>query len=139
MLREIAIEHNKGRRLLVVTTNLDGEEVVIWDMGRTATRDDPAALNLFKDVLVASASVPGVFPPMLLPGPQGGHATPEMHVDGGVNTPFLAIPESLMLCTRSSTTGARASVHVLINGKPGRSHGRDGEARSSVRHRLQDR
>jgi predicted acylesterase/phospholipase RssA len=66
MLGAIATEHARGRRLLVVTTNLDTQRTVIWDMGRIAAIRSPQALNLFRDVLAASASIPVVFPPMLI-------------------------------------------------------------------------
>lgn len=33
MLEKIAIEHNKGRRLFIGTTNLDAERPVIWNIG----------------------------------------------------------------------------------------------------------
>ena len=100
LLRAIAAEHAKGRRLLVVTTNLDTQQSVIWDMGVIASRGDEDARQLFKQILVASASIPGVFPPVLLPGmTETGQAIAEMHVDGGVNLPYLAIPEEMMLWT----------------------------------------
>ncbi|NBB53077.1 patatin, partial [Rhizobium sp. CRIBSB] len=124
MLRRIAVEHARGRRLLVATTNLDSQETVIWDMGVLATQGDEAALTLFKDVLVASASIPGVFPPVLIAGVTGdGQVAYEMHVDGGVNTPFLAVPEPMLLWT--SPTPGRASVrlYVIINGQLGRQVG----------------
>ena len=41
LIRAIAREDQKGRRLLVVTTNLDAERAVVWDMGasrRAASR-----------------------------------------------------------------------------------------------------
>ena len=63
LLRQVAIEHGKGRRLLVVTTNLDAEEAVIWDMGALAAQGDEAALLLFRRILLASSSIPGLFPP----------------------------------------------------------------------------
>src|SRR5258706_1024192 len=66
MLGAIAAEHAKGRKLLIVTTNLDTQRTVIWDMGRIATIGSPQALDLFRDVLAASASIPVVFPPMLI-------------------------------------------------------------------------
>jgi hypothetical protein len=44
-----------------VTTNLDAQRTAIWDMGEIAASDDPGALNLFRNVLTASASIPGVF------------------------------------------------------------------------------
>lgn len=118
MLRAIADEHAKGRRLLVVTTNLDKEESVVWDMGVIATQGGDQGLKLFKDVLVASASIPGVFPPVLIAGRAGdGRLLQEMHVDGGVNTPFLAVPEGLMLWTRTSSAQGGGAIYVLVNGK----------------------
>jgi len=121
MLRRIALEHAAGRRLLVATTNLDSQETVIWDMGVLATQGDEAALILFKDVLVASASIPGVFPPVLIAGvTEGGEVAYEMHVDGGVNTPFLAVPEPMLLWTRPSGGRSSARLYVIINGQLGR-------------------
>lgn len=118
MLQAIAVEHTKGRRLLVVTTNLDKEESVVWDMGVIAAQGGERGLKLFKDVLVASASIPGIFPPVLIAGRSAdGRLTQEMHVDGGVNTPFLAVPESLMLWTRSSPAQGGGVIYVLVNGK----------------------
>jgi predicted acylesterase/phospholipase RssA len=66
MLAAIAAEYARGRTLLIVTTNLDTQRTVIWNMGRIAKIGSPQALNLFRDVLAASASIPVVFPPMLL-------------------------------------------------------------------------
>jgi predicted acylesterase/phospholipase RssA len=61
LLHDIAAENAKGRRLLVATTDLDTGELVVWDMGAIAARQGPAARDLFVQILVASASVPGVF------------------------------------------------------------------------------
>jgi predicted acylesterase/phospholipase RssA len=117
MLRQIAAEHAKGRRLLVATTNLDSEETVIWDMGLLATQGDDNALLLFRQVLLASASIPGVFPPVLIKGlTPDGTLIEEMHVDGGVNTPFLGVPDSLLLWTAPSA-GPDSNFYVLINGQ----------------------
>ena len=104
MLRAIAVEHRRGRRLLIATTNLDTEQTVIWDMGAIASRGDAASRKLFEDVLVASTSITGVFPPTLIQidGPnsgKGGRHLSEMHVDGGVTIPFFVAPESLLLWT----------------------------------------
>ena len=87
MLGAIAAEHAKGRRLLVVTTNLDTQRTVIWDMGRIASIRSNQALILFRDVLAASASIPVVFPPMLIDAEANGRRFQEMHVDGGVTAP----------------------------------------------------
>ncbi len=128
LLQAVAREHARGRRLLVATTDLDSEQTVIWDMGLLATQGDENARALFKEVLVASASIPGVFPPVLIAGLQPDNTVAmEMHVDGGVNTPFLAIPEPLLLWTREgagSQGGAAAgALYVVVNGQVGRNDG----------------
>jgi hypothetical protein len=58
MLRAIAAEHRVGRRLYVGTTNLDAQRIMIWNMGAIATSGHPDALDLFRKVLLASASIP---------------------------------------------------------------------------------
>lgn len=121
MLQEIAAEHDKGRRLLVATTNLDTQETVIWDMGLIAKQGSPQGLALFKNVLVASASIPGVFPPVLIAGrARDGRTVQDMHVDGGVNLSFLAVPESLLLWTRPNTSTSTNAIYVVVNGQIGR-------------------
>jgi hypothetical protein len=124
LLQAVAREHAAGRRLLVATTNLDREETVIWDMGLLATQGDENARELFKEVLVASASIPGVFPPVLIAGLQADNEVVlEMHVDGGVNTPFLAVPEELMLWTAPPGEGGAGALYVIVNGQVGSNDG----------------
>ncbi|HKP22433.1 MAG TPA: patatin-like phospholipase family protein [Dongiaceae bacterium] len=84
VLDAIAVEHAKGRRLYVASTNLDREEPVIWDMGAIASSKDPARLEMFRSVLVASASIPALFPPALVKVTFGGKPYDELHCDGGV-------------------------------------------------------
>ncbi len=48
LLTAVAIEHAKGRRLLVVTTNLDAKRAMIWNMGAIAASGAPNALALFR-------------------------------------------------------------------------------------------
>jgi len=82
-LRRVAEERTKGRFLLVGTTNLDAQRPVYWDMGKIAQKGDNQALELFRHVLLASASIPGIFPPVLVQVEAGGQVYQEMHVDGG--------------------------------------------------------
>jgi predicted acylesterase/phospholipase RssA len=82
-LRRVAEERAKGRFLLIGTTNLDAQRPVYWDMGRIAQSRDPGAPELFRRVLLASASFPGIFPPVHINVKAGGHRYEEMHVDGG--------------------------------------------------------
>ena len=123
LLRQVAAEHAKGRRLFIVTTNLDAQEAVIWDMGLLASQGGPDALKLFRKIMLASASIPGVFPPVLIDGvTEDGRAIHEMHVDGGVNTPFLGIPESLLLTTNPEKARPGTALYVLVNGQVGRDY-----------------
>jgi hypothetical protein len=117
LLREIAVEHAKGRRLLVVTTNLDTKESVIWDMGQLATQGDDQALALFRQVLLASASIPGVFPPVMIAALSDGQVIAEMHVDGAINLPFLAIPEGLQVDSPPRLGLGRPAIYVIMNGQ----------------------
>ncbi|MCL6634858.1 MAG: patatin-like phospholipase family protein [Peptococcaceae bacterium] len=87
LMDAVAAEHARGRRLLIATTNLDSQKATIWDMGAIASRGGEAALKLFREVMLASASVPGLFPPRLFDVEAGGERFQEMHVDGGVAAP----------------------------------------------------
>ena len=118
MLAAIAREHRAGRRLYVVTTNLDAQRTAIWDMGEIAASGDPGALDLFRNVLTASASIPGVFSPMLIDVEADGRRSAEMHVDGGVTTNVLILPEALLVSgTPVFPPDARPKVYVVMNSK----------------------
>jgi len=97
LLADIAAEHNKGRRLFVVTCNLDAERAVVWNMGAIAAHGGEAALNLFRQVLLAASAIPGMFPPVYIEAEAGGRKFQEMHVDGGVFGPFYAAPPSWLI------------------------------------------
>jgi predicted acylesterase/phospholipase RssA len=113
----IAAEYARGRRLFVVTTNLDSQRSVIWDMGRIASLGTVAGLDLFRDVVTASVSLPVVFPPMLVNAEANGVRFQEMHVDGGVMAPVLTLPEAYLL--RNAAAGAKGNMqlYILINNK----------------------
>ena len=118
MLAAIAREHRAGRRLYVVTTNLDAQRTAIWDMGKIAASGDPGALNLFRNVLTASASIPGVFSPTLIEVEADGRRSAEMHVDGGVTTNVLILPEALLVSGNPVfPPDARPKVYVVMNSK----------------------
>lgn len=117
-LREVARERIKGRILLVGTTNLDAQRPVLWDMGRIAMNDSPEALSLFRKVLLASASIPGAFPPVRIQVRANGRIYDEMHVDGGVTQQVFVAPPSLSL--KSAGLGAKPSIRrifIIRNGK----------------------
>ena len=115
MLARIAAEYAKGRCLAVVTTDLDAQRAVVWDMGRIASYGSPAALELFRDVLTASASVPVVFPPMLIDVAANGRTIQEMHVDGAVTWPVFTLPAAFLLSNARPERRLSLDVYVLIN------------------------
>jgi predicted patatin/cPLA2 family phospholipase len=116
MLAAIAREYQAGRRLYVVTTNLDAQRTTIWDMGKIAASGDPGALDLFRNVLTASASIPGVFSPVLIDVEANGRRFAEMHVDGGVTTNVLILPEAILMSgTPVFPPDARPKVYVVMN------------------------
>src|SRR5271168_2734897 len=66
LIQAVAREASTGRLLLVATTDVSTGEPVIWDLGSIAMNGGASAKALFRDVLVASASVPGLFPPVVI-------------------------------------------------------------------------
>jgi hypothetical protein len=95
-LKAVAREHAKGRRLLIGTTNLDAERPVVWNMGAIATVGDKQALRLFRKILIASASIPGVFPPVVINVTVNGRNMQELHVDGGTTGQVFFLPPQLL-------------------------------------------
>jgi len=119
LLADIAAGHRSGRRLFVVTTDLDAERSVVWNMGAIAAHaadkdGGDAALNLFRSVLLASSAIPGGFPPVLIDVEANGKKFQEMHVDGGVGGQFFVAPAAVMAATSDYRLPATA-LYVVIN------------------------
>ena len=115
LLDAVAAESRTGRVLLVATTNLDTEQPVIWDMGAIAQTGGERGLTLFRNVLAASASAPGVFPPVMMRVEANGQAYDEMHVDGGVTTPFFVAPFVDASAQLREPRRGCADVYVVVN------------------------
>jgi len=114
LLADVAEEHRKGRRLFVVTTNLDAQRPVAWNLGAIAAEGSPQARQLFRDVLLASASIPGLFPPVAIEAQANGRTLQELHADGGITTPFFLAPEPALL-GRGRLARAPAQAYVIVN------------------------
>ena len=95
MMRAIAAERRKGRMLLIGTTNLDAARPVMWNVGDIAEIGTPEALELIHDVMLASASIPGAFPPVRITVEANGKRYEEFHVDGGVTSQVFFYPLGL--------------------------------------------
>lgn len=117
MIRAVARRAEHGRLLLIATTDLDKEESVIWNMGAIAEQGGEPARQLFCKVLVASASIPGVFPPVLIPVEGGGKAYDEMHVDGSTTLPLFIASEIMEEMPLSLVDLRGAEVYVIVNGQ----------------------
>jgi len=121
LLDRVAQGHREGRRLYVATTSLDIKGQVIWDMGALAASEDPGALDLFIDILTASASIPGVFPPMFIDLNRDGRRVRELHADGRTTANFFIVPERMMLdpgLLPETTAGPPRRLWIGINGRP---------------------
>lgn len=112
----VAAEHRRGRRLLVMTTNLDAQRGVIWDMGAIAASGSPRRVTLFRQVLLASSSIPGVFPPVLIDVTGDGKKFAEMHIDGGAVGGFFLLPRAMLASSPPQPKGDNG-IYVLYNGR----------------------
>src|SRR5262245_23523249 len=83
MLASIAQAYDAGRLLLIASTNLDAQVPVIWNIGAIAKSGHPKAADTIRRVLLASAAIPGAFPPSMIEVTLDGKSYQEMHVDGG--------------------------------------------------------
>ena len=96
LLQKIAYEYTvRNRWLVVATTNLDAGVPVVWNMGKLAAVGTPESLQLFRKILLASAAIPGAFPPVMIDVIAEGKHYQEMHVDGGATSELFLYPSSL--------------------------------------------
>jgi predicted acylesterase/phospholipase RssA len=113
-LAQVAGEHRKGRGLWIATTNLDAQRPVIWSMGRIAASGHPKARDLFIDVMLASASIPGVFPPVMIDVEADGVRYDEMHVDGGTTTQVFLYPATFSVRDFSAANAMKRERHIYV-------------------------
>jgi len=119
VMAAIAAEHAKGRLLAIVTTNLDSARPVAWNIGRIAANGSPEALQLIRDVMLASASVPAAFPPVMFEVEADGRRYDELHVDGGATSVLYLYPIGLdwEKLTELLEVKGKPSVYILRNGR----------------------
>ena len=114
MLSAIAAEHARGRVLLIATTDLDSRKPVVWNIGKIAASGNPGALQLVRDVLVASASIPGAFPPVMIDVELDGQRYQEMHVDGGTTAQVFLYPSAFNLRELAAELGIERERRLYI-------------------------
>ncbi len=116
----LAYEHMRGRRLYVGTTDLDAQRSIVWDLGAIASSASPVKVTKIRDILLASSSVPLIFPPVYFQVAHEGKIYQQMHVDGGIESPLL-VPGLLNDFDRALTEigvdrgSFKVRVYALIN------------------------
>jgi len=119
MLADIAREYAKGRLLLIGTTSLDQQRPIIWNIGAIAASGHPDSLELVRKILLASAAVPGAFPPVMIDVEVGGRRYEEMNVDGGAVVQTFLYPPSvgLRVDLRSPEYARERHAYIIRNGR----------------------
>ncbi len=125
MLAALAQAYDQGRLLLIGTTNLDAQVPVVWNIGAIAKagvqRGDGRALELVRRILLASAAVPGAFPPVMIDVEVDGHRYQEMHVDGGAFAQAFLYPtaagEARLARGRAREPVRRMRIYVIRNAR----------------------
>ena len=120
ILRAVATAHARGRRLYIGTADLDSQQFVVWNMGAIASSVHPDAAALFRRVMLASASIPIAFPPVLFDVEVDGRRYDELHVDGGVGANvFLTggVFRPLVLRNRAGLGPGRENIFIIHNGQ----------------------
>jgi predicted acylesterase/phospholipase RssA len=119
MIEDIGREYDRGRRLLIATTNLEAKRPVLWNIGAIARIGTEETNQLIRDIMLASASIPGVFPPVKIKVRVGDQEYDEIHVDGGVSTQVMIYPAQINLKKAVASIGVTdqdQTVYVIRNG-----------------------
>jgi predicted acylesterase/phospholipase RssA len=101
MLAAIAFAYDSGRLLLLGTTNLDAQLPVIWNVGAIAKSGHPRALDTVRRIMLASAAIPGAFPPTMFDASLDSKPYQEMHVDRGTFAQAFLYPAAVMQTRRA--------------------------------------
>ena len=114
MLDAIGMEHVSGRILLIATTNLDVRRPVIWNITEIAASRLPGSLELVRKILIASAAIPGTFPPVMIDVVAGGKKYQEMHVDGCATAQAFVYPAAVHL---EELAARQRTLYIIRNAR----------------------
>jgi predicted acylesterase/phospholipase RssA len=121
MLAALAKGYDEGRLLLIGTTDLDAQQPVMWNIGAIANSGHPRALDTIRRIMLASAAIPGAFPPTMFDVTLDGKPYQEMHVDGGAFAQAFLYPAALTRQRRARMAGGQVVVpavaYVIRNGR----------------------
>jgi predicted acylesterase/phospholipase RssA len=87
---------------------------VIWNVGAIAASGHPRALELVRDILIASAAIPAAFPPAMIDVEVDGKTYQEMHVDGGTTTQVFLYPPSMKIKELAEAAGVNRERRVYV-------------------------
>lgn len=114
LLDKIAREYRKGRFLLVGTSDLDTQRGIIWDIGMLANSNHPQKLELFRKIILASAAIPGAFPPVKFQVQADGKMYDELHVDGGIAAQVFLYPPAFSPARLDALLGIKRRRRVFV-------------------------
>jgi hypothetical protein len=118
IVARIGEEYRRGRILIVITTNLDAGVPVIWNIGGIAESGHPEAVGLMRKILLASASIPAIFPPVMFNVAVDGVVHQELHVDGGASMQTFLYPATLRIAKVRGAGPPRVhTAYIIRNGR----------------------
>jgi hypothetical protein len=117
LIDRIAQEQARGRRLFIGTANLDAQRMVIWNMGAIASSRAPGRYALFRQVLLASASIPALFPPVIIKTMASGREVSELHVDGGTAAQLFTLPDDVVVGGALPAKAKPMHIYIIVNNK----------------------
>ena len=111
----VAAEARAGRRLYVGTVNHDTGRLVVWDLTELAKdTNNPGRLELYRKVVLASASIPILVPPVEIDG--------NLYADGGARAQLFFekgfFPE-LHHASGEKPHHPNLTLDIIVNGKLG--------------------
>jgi hypothetical protein len=119
LLDALAAEYAKGRLLFIGTTDLDARRPVVWNVTKIAASGRPGSIDLIRKIMLASAAIPGAFPPVMFDVEARGKNYEEMHVDGGATTQVFVYWAGVDLKKLSEEHGAarQREIYALVNAR----------------------
>jgi predicted acylesterase/phospholipase RssA len=121
MLAAIAQAYGQGRLLLIGTADIDAQAPIVWNIGAIAASGHPRALDTVRRILLASAAIPGAFPPVMFDVTIDGERHQEMHVDGGTFVQAFLYPSAVTSARRAAIARGRrvppARAWIIRNGR----------------------
>jgi len=119
LMARIAEEYEKGRLLVLQTTDLDAGRAVLWNIGAIAKAGTPEALSLIRHIMLASAAIPAAFPPVLFDVEARGASYQELHVDGGAVSQAFLVPPSVdpRIAQAQAGYSRKVAAYVIRNGR----------------------